>query len=57
MKAILVLVLLCGLAFATEAQTPQVYGRLTDRLETGRVRNVRNDLLTFSPRPEDRTSQ
>ena len=49
MKAILAGMLLPWLVLAAASQAPTVYGRLTDRLETGKVTNVRNDLLTFSP--------
>lgn len=49
MKAILASVLLAWLGLASASQTSTVYGRLTDRLETGKVSKVNKDLLTFSP--------
>lgn len=49
MKAILVSVLLTLIALTAAAQTPRVYGRLTHRMETGKVKNLDKDLLTFSP--------
>lgn len=49
MKAILACMLLAWLGLAAVPQTPTVYGRLTARLETGKVRKMNKDLLTFSP--------
>jgi hypothetical protein len=51
MKAILASVLLVWVALSAAAQTPRVYGRLTHRMETGKVRKLSKDLLTFSPLP------
>jgi hypothetical protein len=49
MRAILASMLLALLALSAVAQTPRVYGRLTHRMETGKVKNLAKDLLTFSP--------
>jgi len=51
MKAILVSVLLTLVALPAAAQTPRVYGRLTHRIETGKIKSLDKDLLTFSPLP------
>ena len=51
MKAILVSVLLALIALSGAAQTPRVYGHLTHRIETGKIKNLDKDLLTFSPLP------
>ena len=51
MKAILASVLLGLMALAAAAQTPRVYGRLTHRMETAKVKSLNKDLLTFSPLP------
>jgi hypothetical protein len=49
MKAILGCMLFAWIGLAAASQTPTVYGRLTGRLETGKVRKVNKDLITFSP--------
>jgi hypothetical protein len=51
MRAILASVLLCLVTVPMASQTPRVYGRLTHRIETGKVKNLDKDLLTFSPLP------
>src|SRR6185312_2697519 len=51
MKAILASVLMGLVAVAAAAQTPRVYGRLTHRMETAKVKRLNKDLLTFSPLP------
>jgi hypothetical protein len=51
MRTILASVLLVFMALSAAAQTPRVYGRLTHRLETGKVKNLDKDMLTFSPLP------
>jgi hypothetical protein len=51
MRAILASVLLCLVTVPMASQTPRVYGWLTHRIETGKVKNLDKDLLTFSPLP------
>ena len=51
MRAIVAFVLLCLVTVPMATPTPRVYGRLTYRVETGKVKNLDKDLLWFSPLP------